>query len=174
MIIFITIYPANTLLEPLVIAPPSQESPIRAIALPLTKTVLDPALITAECGTQTGGDAEFGIVCAAVGSALRSTPLVLQKTSVDGPDYCCCSITSVTCSCSITISSYAWHYFFLAFVFFFAAGFLVAGAGSLIGLPTDSTTGSTIFLTGAIDAVFNSSGITTAPSQTNLSLFAKC
>ena len=86
MIIFITIYPANTLLEPPVIAPPSQESPIRAIALLLTKTVPDPALITApECETQTGGDAPFGIVCADVGSVLRSTPLVLQKTFVDGP-----------------------------------------------------------------------------------------
>ena len=86
MIIFITIYPANTLLEPPVIDPPSQESPIRAIGLPLTLTVPDPALITApECGTQTGGDAAFGIVCAAVGSPLRSTPLLLQKTFVDGP-----------------------------------------------------------------------------------------
>jgi hypothetical protein len=48
MIIFITIYPANTLLDPPVIAPPSQESPIRAIGLPLTLTVPDPALITDE------------------------------------------------------------------------------------------------------------------------------
>ena len=48
MIIFITIYPANTLLEPPVIDPPSQESPIRAIGLPLTLTVPDPALITDE------------------------------------------------------------------------------------------------------------------------------
>ena len=45
MIIFITIYPANTLSDPPVISPPSQESPIRAIALPFTKTVPDPALI---------------------------------------------------------------------------------------------------------------------------------
>jgi hypothetical protein len=85
MIIFITIYPANTLLEPPVIAPASQESPILAIGLPLTKTVPDPALITDECGTQTGGDAEFGIVCAAAGSPFLSTPLVLHKTSDDGP-----------------------------------------------------------------------------------------
>ena len=54
--------------------------------MPLTLTVPDPALITApECETQTGGDAPFGIVCAAVGSVLRSTPLLLQKTFVDGP-----------------------------------------------------------------------------------------
>jgi hypothetical protein len=48
MIIFITIYPANTSLDPPVIAPPSQESPILAIALLFTKTVPDPALITDE------------------------------------------------------------------------------------------------------------------------------
>jgi hypothetical protein len=85
MFIFITIYPANTFVEPPVIAPASQASVFLAIDLPLTKTVLDPAVILAECGTQTGGDAEFGIVCAAVGSVLRSTPLVLQKTFDDGP-----------------------------------------------------------------------------------------
>ena len=85
MIIFITLYPANTLSDPVLMFPPSQESPIRAIGLPLTKTVLDPALITDEWGTQTGGDAPFGIVCAAAGSPLRSTPLLLQKTFVDGP-----------------------------------------------------------------------------------------
>ena len=81
MIIFITIYPANTLLEPPVIAPPkSQESSIRAIALPFTKTVLDPALITApECGTQTGGDAPFGIVCAAVGSVFALYTFIITK-----------------------------------------------------------------------------------------------
>jgi hypothetical protein len=85
MIIFITIYPANTLSDPLVISPPSQASVILAISLLLTKTFLfDPSVIDAEWGTQTGGDAEFGIVCAAVGSVLRSTPLVLQKTFVDG------------------------------------------------------------------------------------------
>ena len=36
--------------------------------------------------TVTGGDPDVnGIVCAAKGSPLRSTPLVLQKTFVDGP-----------------------------------------------------------------------------------------
>jgi hypothetical protein len=102
MIIFITIYPANTVVEPPVIAPASQESPIRASALLLTKTVLDPALITApECETQTGGEAPFGIVCAAVGSVFRSTPLPLQKTSVEGP------VTVVVASqpCPVVVAS---------------------------------------------------------------------
>jgi hypothetical protein len=48
MFIFITIYPANTVVEPSVIAPASQASPILAIALLLTKTVLDPSVIVAE------------------------------------------------------------------------------------------------------------------------------
>jgi hypothetical protein len=102
MIIFITIYPANTLEEPPVIAPASQESPIRAIALPFTKTVPDPALITGpECETQTGGLAEFGIVCAAVGSPLRSTPKLLQKTSVDGPT----TVVVVSHPCPVVVAS---------------------------------------------------------------------
>jgi hypothetical protein len=102
MIIFITIYPANTVVEPPVIAPASQESPIRAIDLLLTKTVLEPALITApECETQTGGDAPFGIVCAAVGSVFRSTPKLLQKTFVEGP------VTVVVASqpCPVVVAS---------------------------------------------------------------------
>ena len=47
MIIFITIYPANTLLDPVVITPESQESSTRAIGSPLTKTVPDPTLTSA-------------------------------------------------------------------------------------------------------------------------------
>jgi hypothetical protein len=56
--------PAKTFDEPEIISPLSVESPILASGIPLTKTLLEPTLITAECGTQDGPD---GIVCGATG-----------------------------------------------------------------------------------------------------------
>ena len=95
MIIFITTYPANTLLDPVDIAPESALSPTRAIAIPLTKTVPDPPVIDAEWGRHSircpGSPFAFvkvsikSLVCAAKGCSWRCAGLVLQKTLFAAP-----------------------------------------------------------------------------------------
>jgi hypothetical protein len=84
--------------EPDIIAPPSVESPTRAVGMPLVNTFEDPTLITAECGTHAG---PAGMVCGEVGSPCRSTPILFANTLPDGP------VTVVTAShpCPVVVGS---------------------------------------------------------------------